>query len=112
MQKSKHEFIDWKEHPNLNNVTKLCISYFENQYSFDHYLDDRSMKDNKFVNPLEDKSQDSEAEGDKESEFSISGEEDEEMSQNGEESTTWERGIAEKLYKRTRDELESKYFIA
>lgn len=48
----KSEFINWREHPTLNNVTKLSINYFEHTYSFDAYLEDRSKKDNKFVNPL------------------------------------------------------------
>jgi len=52
MQQHKSDFIDWREHPTLNNVTKLGIQYFENAYSFDAYLEDRSKKDNKFVNPL------------------------------------------------------------
>jgi len=48
----KSEFINWKEHPTLNKVTKLAITYYEHHYDFDAYLDDRSKKDNKFVNPL------------------------------------------------------------
>ena len=52
MQQHKSDFIDWQNHPTLNNVTKLGIQYFENGYTFDAYLDDRSKKDNKFVNPL------------------------------------------------------------
>ena len=52
MQQHKSDFIDWREHPTLNNVTKLGIQYFENAYGFDAYLEDRSKKDNKFVNPL------------------------------------------------------------
>jgi hypothetical protein len=52
MMMRKSEFIDWREHQTLNNVTKLCIDYYETNYTFDTYLDDRSKKDNKFVNPL------------------------------------------------------------
>ncbi len=52
MHQHKSDFIDWRDHPTLNNVTKLGIQYFENTYTFDAYLDDRSKKDNKFVNPL------------------------------------------------------------
>jgi hypothetical protein len=50
----KSEFINWRTHETLNDVTKMCIEYFENGYSFDQYLDERSKKDNKFVNPLKD----------------------------------------------------------
>lgn len=50
----KSELINWREHPTLNNVTKLAINYFEHHYDFDAYLEDRSKKDNKFVNPLAD----------------------------------------------------------
>ena len=32
----------------------MAIDYFETNYSFDKYLDDRSKKDNKFINPLND----------------------------------------------------------
>ena len=54
MMAHKSEFINWREHSTLNNVTKLAINYFENHYDFDAYLVDRSKKDNKFVNPLAD----------------------------------------------------------
>ena len=56
MQKElkKSEFIDWRTNQNLNEVTKMAIDYFETNYSFDKYLDDRSKKDNKFINPLND----------------------------------------------------------
>jgi hypothetical protein len=54
MNAHKSDYINWKEHPTLNNVTKLCIEYYENNYSFDAYLEDRSKKDNKFVHPLVD----------------------------------------------------------
>jgi hypothetical protein len=50
----KSEFINWRTHPTLNDVTKMCIEYYEKNYAFDTYLDDRSKKDNKFVNPLND----------------------------------------------------------
>lgn len=50
----KNECINWRSHPTLNEVTKFCIDYFEKNYSFDYYLDDRSKKDTKFVNPLKD----------------------------------------------------------
>lgn len=112
----KSEFIDWREHQTLNNVTKLCIDYYETNYTFDTYLDDRSKKDNKFVNPLnefkeENKGQEGERKKDEnDSEFSMSGGEEDE-SHNGDDQV-WERSTAEELYKRTRDEIETKYFIA
>jgi len=56
----KSEFINWRGHATLNEVTKMCIEYYENNFSFDQYLEDRSKKDNKFVNPL--KEQDAEQE--------------------------------------------------
>ena len=41
----------------------------------------------------------------------MSGDEDEEMSQNGAEtSTTWDRATAEEFYKRTKEDVEQKYF--
>jgi len=52
MLQHKSEFINWHEHPTLNNVTKLAINYFEQHYDFDAYLEDRAKKDTKFVNPL------------------------------------------------------------
>ena len=93
INQKKSEFIDWKEHPSLNNVTKLCIGYYETHYNFDAYLDDRAKKDNKFVNPLaeitDEKQDRPEEEKQQDSEFSLSGaEEDEEMSQNGEDPAT------------------------
>lgn len=108
----KSEFINWRGHPTLNEVTKMCIEYYENNFSFDQYLDDRSKKDTKFINPL--KEQDAEgveAEEQREgSEFSFS-EEDENMSGNEEEVHQFERPIAETLYKKTREEIEDKYFV-
>jgi hypothetical protein len=79
----KSEFINWRTHPTLNEVTKMSIEYFETNYSFDTYLDDRAKKDNKFVNPLNDEEKeeadDKKSGNGEDSEFSIS-EEDEEMS--------------------------------
>lgn len=48
----RSEFINWRTHPTLNDVTKISIDWYEKSYNFDHYLDDRSKKDNKFVHPL------------------------------------------------------------
>jgi hypothetical protein len=101
MQQHKSDFIDWRDHPTLNNVTKLGIQYFENAYTFDAYLDDRSKKDNKFVNPLLDDAQEeskrknnNEDENGGGSEFSMSaGEEEDE--ENMSQGMHWERGIAE-----------------
>jgi hypothetical protein len=69
----RNEFINWRTHSTLNDVTKMSIEYFEQGYDFDHYLDDRSKKDR-----------------DNESDFSFS-DEDEEMSQNGEPVEEWNR---------------------
>ena len=38
----------------MSEVTKMSIDYFEKNYTFDSYLEDRSKKDNKFINPLND----------------------------------------------------------
>lgn len=79
----KNEFINWRGHPTLNEVTKMCIEFYENEFNFDQYLDDRAKKDSKFVNPLKDEDQGDEEKkekGDQEgSEFSFS-DEDEQMS--------------------------------
>lgn len=74
----KSEFINWRTHATLNDVTKMCIEYYENEFGFDQYLDDRSKKDNKFVNPLKEDGEDGEnkEEDDEGSEFSLSDEED------------------------------------
>lgn len=66
-------------------------------------MDERSKKDTKFVNPLNDE-EDDEAKQDKknreggsDSEFEFS-DEDEEMSQNGEQVDQWDRQKAEVYY--------------
>lgn len=60
MQKElkKNDFINWRSNASLNDVTKSCIEYFEKGYGFDMYLDDRSKKDTKFVNPLNEEDRD------------------------------------------------------
>lgn len=81
----RSEFINWRQHPTLNEVTKFAIDWYEKNYDFDQYLEDRSKKDNKFVHPLneeEDEEEKKEVEEDEieeneESEFSFSEEEDE-----------------------------------
>ena len=119
----KNEFVNWRSHPTLNDVTKMCIDYYEQNYHFDDYLDERSKKDTKFVNPLDNieeekvkKDDDEETKGGKEgkeegeeSEFSFSEEENEEMS----DGMGGERDFkaAEALNKGTRDEIDSKYFV-
>jgi hypothetical protein len=91
----RNEFINWRTHSTLNDVTKMSIEYFEQGYDFDHYLDDRSKKDTKFINPLNEDEEEERKNGDKEdrdneSDFSFS-DEDEEMSQNGEPVEEWNR---------------------
>jgi nitrate reductase beta subunit len=92
----RNEFVNWRSHPTLNEVTKMCIDYYEHNYNFDDYLDERAKKDTKFVNPLdkieeekikmggeEEDQEGAEKEKDKDgngSEFSFSEEENEEMS--------------------------------
>lgn len=56
----RNEFVNWRSHPTLNDVTKQCIDYYEHNYGFDNYLEDRSKKDTKFVNPLEKEKEDEE----------------------------------------------------
>lgn len=83
MQKEmkKSEFINWRTHATLNDVTKMCIDYYEHGFSFDQYLEERSKKDNKFVNPLKDdeeaeKEEKEDKEDNEDSEFSLSDEDD------------------------------------
>ena len=59
----KSEFINWRSHPTLNEVTKMCIDYYEHEFNFDQYLDERAKKDNKFVNPLKEEDEEGEGEG-------------------------------------------------
>ena len=61
----KNEFINWRTHPTLNEVTKMCIEHYENEFNFDHYLDERAKKDTKFVNPLKDEEEGDEEKKDK-----------------------------------------------
>jgi hypothetical protein len=111
MQQHKSDFIDWKAHPTLNGVTKLGIQYMENAYTFEAYLDDRSKKDNKFVDLLKADEEGGKRVKDEDgSEFSVSGEEDEEMSNNNADDH-WDRNMAERFYKGTREEIEHKYTV-
>ena len=53
----------------MNGVTKQSIGWFEGEFEFDQYLEERAKRDSKFVNPLE------ESQGEEEevaSEFSFS----------------------------------------
>lgn len=113
----KSEFINWRTHQTLNEVTKMAIEYYEQNYQFDTYLDDRAKKDNKFVNPLKDEDEDGgdgedkPNRGENDSEFSMS-DEDEEMSQgNPELDQQWDRAMADQMYKKVREEIEQKYFV-
>ena len=88
-------------------------------YNFDDYLDDRSKKDNKFekMNEKDVGGEEEEKTKDKDeeegSEFSIS-EEDEEMSQDKNERNggeEWDSRVAENMYRMTKDDIETKYFV-
>ena len=78
----RSEFINWRTHPTLNEVTKQSIDWYEKSYSFSHYLDDRSKKDSKFIHPLEEeeknnkKEEEDEEEENNESDYSMSEEEE------------------------------------
>ena len=96
----KSEYIDWREHPTLNGVTKQCINFFEQSYSFDTYLDDRSKKDTKFTQLADLQEEEKRSESD----FSMSEDEEEDPQDN------WERQRAEELYRRTRDEIGNFFF--
>lgn len=76
----------------------MAIDYYEKNYSFDTYLEDRSKKDNKFINPLKDEEEKEDAveERNEESEFSLS-DEDEDMSQNVDcaDNVEWDRAMAD-----------------
>lgn len=54
----RSEFINWRTHPTLNEATKQSIEWYEKNYSFNAYLEDRSKKDSKFVHPLEEEKDD------------------------------------------------------
>ena len=43
----KSEMIDWRNHETLNLVTKQAIQYFENNYHFNDYMEERTEKENK-----------------------------------------------------------------
>ena len=43
----KSEMVDWRNHPLLNNVTKMAIGYFEQSYSYEDYLVERTEKESK-----------------------------------------------------------------
>ena len=45
----KHETIDWNHNSKLNSVTKACLNAVESTYLFDEYLNERALKDPKFV---------------------------------------------------------------
>jgi len=45
----KNEQIDWHENENLNTITRRCLDFLQDNFSFNDYLDDRAQKDNKFV---------------------------------------------------------------
>ena len=45
----KHELIDWHANQNLNTITKRCLDFYKDNFSFEDYLDDRAAKDPKFV---------------------------------------------------------------
>jgi len=39
--------VDWRNHDKLNVVTKMAIGYFEQSYSFEDYLKERTEKEAK-----------------------------------------------------------------
>lgn len=43
----KSEMVDWRNHDKLNVVTKMAIGYFEQSYSFEDYLKERTEKEAK-----------------------------------------------------------------
>ena len=80
----RSEFINWRTHPTLNEITKTSIEWYEQNYDFDQYLEDRAKKDTKFIHPLDEEEKkgenaEEEKEEKNESEFSFGSEEDEEM---------------------------------
>jgi hypothetical protein len=46
----KNEEIDWAANNKLNLITKSCLSFVQQHFSFQDYLDERALKDPKFVN--------------------------------------------------------------
>ena len=102
--------MDWHENANLNSVTKSCIKYSKDNFSFEEYLDDRAKKDAKFVNihEEEDAGQDQNEQEDKaDSEFSFSDDgETKESNTKGE--AAWDRAMAQTYYDSTRTEIETR----
>jgi len=103
---NKHELIKWRENPSLNDVTKLCIGEFEQGYSFNAYLDDRSKKDNKFVNPLDPKQQDDKGdEEEKQEDDSMGSDEEQDADMN------WNRDDAEGMYSELKKDINENFLI-
>ena len=38
----KHELIDWNENNKLNQVTKRCLEFVKDRFSFEEYLEERA----------------------------------------------------------------------
>ena len=70
-------------------------------------MEDRAKKDTKFINPLNDSEQKKEEKDGGDSEFSEGEDEDMEVVEGVE---GWQKGTAEERYRKTRQEIESKYF--
>jgi hypothetical protein len=81
----KHQEIDWNENPNLNKVTRQCLNFVKDNYTFEEYLEERAKKDSKFVSLSIDDKKDEDVESEKnslESEKDVSEEYDEEIDEN------------------------------
>lgn len=37
----KNEAIDWKDHATLNNVTKSAIQFFESNFSYENFMEEK-----------------------------------------------------------------------
>ena len=110
----KHEEIDWRENSKLNAVTKGCISYTKDNFSFEEYLLDRALKDPKYVDLEQEEQALNEPEQDlvepSSSESQMSEMESEKTAITGrekqlEKKPKWNRELAEEFYSSTKQNI-------
>ena len=111
--------VDWRNSETLNKVTKLAIGYFEANYAYDDYLEERNQKESKLSggsksqassNNGKDKGDNNTNERDVVSDDSDFEEEEEE--EDGNAVGKWDRNAAEELYLGTRKTLTDIYATA
>lgn len=112
----KHQEIDWNENDRINPVTKQCLNYLQENYTFEEYLEERAKKDAKFVSLTAEEEEapqqgSSQQPPKNESEFSMSDEYDQEepftdVSKGSKKK--WNREMAEQYYSNTKVDIESR----